>query len=140
MENMLNIQQEIVSEFNGVQDPLEEYEHLLEYAALLPSMSQDEKNSLAPVEGCQSNVWLDMDCEEGRLKLRADSDTLIIRGILMLIIRVCGDQPCHAVANSSFSFLVEARLLSTFSQTRRAGINRVLEDIKTFCKNVPEYI
>ena len=103
-------------------------------------MSQDEKSSLAPVEGCQSNVWLDMDCEEGRLKLRADSDTLIIRGILMLIIRVCGDQPCHAVANSSFSFLVEARLLSTFNQTRRAGINRVLEDIKTFCKNVPEYI
>lgn len=133
MPLMDEIQQDIVDEFLVIDDPLLGYELLLQYAASLPKMDARTKEAAVPVEGCQSKVWLKLDRKDGCLSIQAESDTLIIRGILYLLLKVLDGQPCAKVAECDLFFLEKADLLATFDDSRIAGIGSIVSKIKGFC-------
>lgn len=128
-----DIQQEIVDEFTAIDDALSEYELLLQYAASLPKMEAEAMDASHLVDGCQSKVWLKLERQDARLSIEAESDTLIIRGILCLLIKVLDKQPCAAIAKCNLFFLEKANLLITFDDTRAAGIRAIEHTIKKYC-------
>ena len=85
-------QDDIVADFLSIDDPLSQYEYLLEFAAALPALDEAQKTDENLVEGCQSQVWLVLEDRGGRLGLQADSDTLIVRGVLQLLVQVVDGQ------------------------------------------------
>ena len=126
------LQDQIVEDFQSIGDPLSQYEYLLEFAGTLPELPAEYKVDENLVEGCQSRVWLRMGAEGGCLSLAADSDTLIVRGILHLLINVLGDQPLADVAAANIYFLEKADLMMTFNDARRKGIGSTVATIKRF--------
>lgn len=134
-ENALDtLQDEIVQDFASIGDLLSQYEYLLEYAASLPVMDNEEKSEKNLVEGCQSRVWLSMAAINGRFSLRADSDTLIIKGILHLLINVLDGRRLEEVAKATIYFPEKAGLMATFDEARRKGIGSVIASIRCFAQ------
>jgi cysteine desulfuration protein SufE len=127
-------QDEIVDEFLSIGDLLSQYEYLIEFAASLPSLEEGLKNNENLVKGCQSQAWLVMKLDNGRLSLQADSNTLIVRGILYLLIDVLDGQQSEDVATASIYFLEKAELMTTFSASRRQGIGSIIASIKQFAE------
>lgn len=131
-EGIDELQDGVVDDFQSIGDPLSQYEYLLEYAATLPPMDPAKKVDENLVEGCQSQVWLDLGQENGRLTLAAESDTLIVRGILHLLIKVLAGQRCEDVAAADITFLERADLMMTFNDDRRKGIGFTIATIRSF--------
>ncbi len=127
-----DLQNEIVEDFTSIGDPLSQYELLLQVAASLPTLDDALKIDENLVKGCQSQVWLILGAEDGRLSMVADSDTLIVRGILSLLITVLDGQPFEDVAASDIRFIGEADLMLTFNDERRKGIGTIIGNIKRF--------
>lgn len=125
-------QDAVVEEFRSLDDPLSEYELLLEYAATLPKLDEAHMVDENLVRGCQSSVWLVLGCEGGRLSVAADSDTLIIRGILHLLEKILGGQKLEDVASAQLYFLDAADLMATFNDTRRKGIGTAIKNIQAY--------
>lgn len=133
VRNAINeLQDKVVDDFQSIGDPLSQYEYLLEFAGSLPALPAQDKADDNLVEGCQSQVWLVMAAEDGRLVLAADSDTLIVRGILHLLIDVLGGQRLTDVAAADIYFLQKADLMMTFNDSRRKGIGSTVATIKRF--------
>lgn len=123
-------QEEIVAEFALLEDPFDRYAYLLELAALLPMMSEERRQSLTPVAGCQSHVWLDIRAEDGSLVLEADSDTMLIRGIVYLLCRVLSGQPLGDAAEAELDFLQRSGIVPSLSADRRKGIGYVVREVQ----------
>lgn len=130
--NIEETQRTIVAEFAALDDVLDQYELLLRYAAELPELPLSLRTNDRVVEGCQSTAWLDLSYRDGAIFIQGDSETLIIRGIINLIIRVLSGQPADAVANADIFFLEDADLMVTFNASRRAGVARILEKIQEY--------
>lgn len=133
VRNAINeLQDKIVNDFQSIGDPLSQYEYLLEFAGSLPALPAQDKVDENLVEGCQSQVWLVMAAKDGKLALSADSDTLIVRGILHLLIDVLDGQPLADVAAVDVYFPQKADLMMTFNDSRRKGIGSTIAAIKRF--------
>ncbi|RDB63741.1 Fe-S metabolism protein SufE [Gordonibacter sp. 28C] len=131
-KSIAELQDKIVDDFLAIGDPLSQYEYLLEFAASLPKLDAQNKIDENLVEGCQSRVWLILECKNDRLSLTADSDTLIVRGILNLLIEILDGQSCSEVAAADLYFLREANLMMTFNEARRKGIGSAIASIKAY--------
>lgn len=129
------IQNEIIAEFSNLDDPFAEHELLLNLSAQFKRLEDSQKAAATLVQGCQSQVWLLLDAQNEALLIEADSDTLIIRGILSLIKRTFHGQKCADVASCDVYFLKEAELTATFEKSRREGIEKILEEIREFAKS-----
>lgn len=116
-------------EFDSLPDGFARYTYLTELSALLapPPQVRQEKYSY---RGCQSKVWLRATAEDGLCHLAADSDTLIIRGILALFQEVLEGQPVGEVLAADFDLLRELNLSEHFSSTRTAGVAGLLPEIR----------
>ena len=125
-------QDDIVADFLSIDDPLSQYEYLLEFAAALPALDEAPKTDENLVEGCQSQVWLVLEDRGGRLGLQADSDTLIVRGVLQLLVQVVDGQPLEDVAQATIDFPARADLMATFNDARRKGVGSIIATIKAF--------
>ena len=128
------LQEDIVEDFLSIGDPFSQYEYLIEFAASLPHLSEELKTEDNLVKGCQSRAWLVMEACNGNISLKADSDTLIVRGILHLLINVLDGQALYAVANADLFFLEKADLMATFTASRRSGIESIVKAIRQFAK------
>lgn len=126
------IQQQIIDEFASIGDPLSQYEYLLEFSAELPELPASDKTDDNLVKGCQSRAWLILGKRNGAISIKADSETLIIRGVLFLLIEALDGQPLAEVARADIRFLEDANLLDTFTASRRDGIHKVVESIASF--------
>lgn len=129
------MQDAIVEDFRSIGDPLSQYEYLLEFAASLPALGIEDRTDRNLVADCQSQAWLALEAKDGRLVLRADSDTLIVRGILRLLIDVLDGQRLADVASADLYFLEEAELMMTFSGARRKGIGSIVSSIRRFAQH-----
>lgn len=128
------LQDAIVGDFLSIGDPLSQYEYLLEFAGALPRLGPAAKTDDRLVAGCQSRVWLAMEAKGGRLAIEADSDTLIVRGVLYLLIEVLGGQRLEDVSSADIYFLEKAEVMSTFGDDRRRGIGSTVAAIQRFAR------
>ena len=130
MKSIKEKQDEIVAEFESMGDDFLKYSYLVELSTMLPSMDEALKIDTNLVKGCQSSVWLDIRISEGRIYFNADSDTMIIKGILYLLKEVLDGQDVRDVSVVDIDLFKRADIMATFESARQRGIEFVIGAIK----------
>jgi cysteine desulfuration protein SufE len=123
-------QKEIVEEFAIYDDWMEKYEYIIELGKELPLIDEDKKTEDRLIEGCQSRVWLDSEFRDGKLYFSADSDAIITKGIIGLLIRVMSEESPESIAKSDLHFLKDIGLQEHLSPTRANGLVSMVKRIK----------
>ena len=132
MEKTLKeVQEEIVDDFSMYDEWLDKYEYLIELGKNLASYPEEKKTDDRLIKGCQSRVWLDWSMEEGRLYFSADSDAIITKGIISLLISVYSGRTPEEIATDDFSFLGRIGLKENLSPTRANGLVSMIQTIRT---------
>ena len=132
MEKTLKeVQEEIVDDFSMYDEWLDKYEYLIELGKNLASYPEEKKTDDRLIKGCQSRVWLDWSMEEGRLYFSADSDAIITKGIISLLISVYSGRTPEESAADDFSFLGRIGLKENLSPTRANGLVSMIQTIRT---------
>ncbi len=130
MESLAHIQDEIVGEMAGLTDPLARYEYLVAQARALPPTDPAIRTDRNAISGCQVNVWLRAELEAGRLRLAGDSDALINKGILALLLRVLDGRTPAEIMGADLYFLDRSGLRTHLSPARANGLAAVVERIR----------
>jgi len=132
MPTMPDIQTQIADDFSFLPQWEERYAYLIELGQKMPPLPEAYKTEENIVRGCQSTVWLHKTCEDGRLKLKADSDSLIVKGLAALLIRVYSGQPAEEAAAAELTFFDETGLNKHLSSQRTNGLMAMIEEIRKF--------
>ncbi|OFX88289.1 MAG: Fe-S metabolism protein SufE [Bacteroidetes bacterium GWF2_33_16] len=125
-------QDEIVEEFSIFDDWMDKYNYLIELSRELPPIDPKFKTNQYLIEGCQSKVWLNADFENGLLKFSADSDAIITKGIVALLIRVLNNQKPEDVMNVNLYFIDKIGLQQNLSPTRSNGLLAMVKQMKLY--------
>ena len=132
MEKTLKeIQEEIIDEFSMYDEWLDKYEYLIDLGKNLEAYPEEKKTEDRLVKGCQSRVWLDWTVDAGRIFFSADSDAIITKGIISLLISVYSGRTAQEIAADDFSFLDEIGLKENLSPTRANGLVSMIATIKS---------
>lgn len=123
-------QQEIIDEFAIYDDWMEKYEYIIELGKDLPLIDPSKKTDDRLIEGCQSRVWLDASIDEDKLRLTADSDAIITKGIIGLLVRVYDNESPEDIVKSDLHFISEIGLQEHLSPTRANGLASMVKKIK----------
>src|SRR5690554_1177021 len=123
-------EQEIIDEFAIYDDWMDKYEYIIELGKDLPLIDDRLKTEDRLIKGCQSQVWLNAECKDGKMHYTADSDAIITKGIIALLIRVVNDESPAEVAKSEFNFIKEIGLQEHLSPTRSNGLVSMVKDMK----------
>ena len=123
-------QLEIIDEFSVFEDWLDKYEYIIELGKELPKIDTNKKIELNLIEGCQSNVWLDAQFSEGKMMFFADSDAIITKGIIGLLIRVLNDECPEDIVKSDLFFINQIGLHEHLSLTRSNGLASMVQKMK----------
>jgi cysteine desulfuration protein SufE len=124
------IQDGIVADFTRFADGMAKYEYIIGLGRQHPGMDERWKTDEYSVPGCQATVWLRSERRNGRLHFWADSDSLINKGILALLLRVFNDQPPRDIANADLYFIRKIGLSTQLSPTRKNGLSIIVREIK----------
>jgi cysteine desulfuration protein SufE len=131
MSSITDRQNEIRDEFAFFEDWQEKYAHIIELGRELPKMDPAYKDDAHKVKGCQSQVWLHADLTgEGRMSLQAESDALIVQGLIAILLRIYQDQPPGEILKTDLTFLEDVGLLSHLSMNRTNGLNSMIKTIR----------
>ena len=123
-------QQEIIDEFAIYDDWMDKYEYIIELGKELPMIAEENKTDDKLIEGCQSRVWLNTAIEDGKMQFTADSDAIITKGIIGLLIRVLDGETPKDVATSDLRFIKEIGLHDHLSPTRSNGLASMVKGMK----------
>jgi len=123
-------QQEIIDEFAIYDDWMDKYEYIIELGKELPLIDENKKTENRLIEGCQSRVWLDADFKDGKMNFTADSDAIITKGIIGLLIRVLNGESPENVATTDLRFIKEIGLQEHLSPTRANGLASMVKKLK----------
>lgn len=123
---------EIVEEFSWFSSWEEKYEHLIEMGRQLPIIDEAYKTDDRLVRGCQSRVWLHAESEDQRVVFRADSDAIITKGIVALLVRALSHQPAEDIVRSDLSFIDAIGLKAHLSPTRSNGLVSMIQQMKQY--------
>lgn len=121
--------QAIIEEFSMFDSWLERYEYIIELGKTLPGIAADKKTDAYRVRGCQSQVWLDAHREGGRVVYEADSDAMIVRGLIALLLRVYSGRAPDAILATTPAFLEKIELGSHLSGSRANGLASMVKRI-----------
>jgi cysteine desulfuration protein SufE len=123
-------QDEIVSEFEVFDDWMEKYEYLIDLGKDLPLIKEELKTEERLIEGCQSRVWLNADFNDGKMQFSADSEAIITKGIIGLLIRVLNDEHPETILKTDLKFISDIGLQEHLSPTRANGLNGMIKKMK----------
>lgn len=129
------IQDEIIAEFNLFAQWTDKYEYLIELGKNLPPMNAAHKIEENLIRGCMSQVWLRAELQNGKVAFAADSDAVITKGIIALLIRVLNQQAPRQVAAADLYFIDAIGLREHLSATRANGLRNMVQQIKATGKN-----
>ncbi len=127
------IQDEIIEEFSAYDEWLDKYEYLIELGNSLDTIEENKKTPDNIIQGCQSRVWLDATLEDnGTISFKADSDAIITKGIIALLIRVFNNQTPDDIVNAELYFVDEIGLSANLSPTRANGLVAMIKQIRYY--------
>lgn len=126
------IQDEIIDEFTFFDDWMDKYEFLISLGKDLPLIDEQYKDEDHLIKGCQSRVWLHAAQEEGKVHFTADSDAIITKGIIALLVRVLSGQSPQDVAHADLYFVDKIGLHEHLSPTRSNGLRSMLKQMKLY--------
>jgi len=128
--------QSIVEDFSLYEEWLDKYEYLIELGKTLAPFPEEKKTEDRLIKGCQSRVWLDSELKDGKLYFMADSDAIITRGIISLLVSVYSGRTPGEIAGDDFGFVQEIGLKENLSPTRANGLVSMIERIKEIAGQV----
>jgi SufE protein probably involved in Fe-S center assembly len=126
------IQEEIIAEFEEIGDWMEKYNYLIELSKDLEPLDVKYKVPENVIHGCQSRVWLVADVVDGKLSFTADSDAIITKGIIALLIRVLNKRSPEEVMNADLYFIDQIGLRQNLSPTRSNGLLAMVKQMKMY--------
>jgi cysteine desulfuration protein SufE len=126
------IQNEIIDEFALFDDWMQRYEYLIELGKSLPLIDEQFKDEQHLIKGCQSKVWLHANTQESKVKFTADSDAILTKGIIALLIRVYSNREPKEILEAETSFIDEIGLKEHLSPTRANGLVSMIKQIKMY--------
>ena len=126
--------QSIVDEFSMFDDWMDKYSYLIELGKELPLIDEKYKNETHLISGCQSRVWLHAEDAKGIIRFTADSDAVITKGIISLLIKVLSGSTPNEIVNADFNFLDEIGLKSHLSPTRANGLVSMVKQMQLYAR------
>ncbi|WP_027000788.1 SufE family protein [Eisenibacter elegans] len=126
------IQDEIIEEFSFFENWDDKYAYIIEMGKNLPNLAVTHKTDANKIKGCQSNVWLHTDLAEGKVVFAGDSDSVIVKGLVSLLIRVFSNQSPEAIAQAEPYFIDSIGMRQHLSMTRANGLASMLKQIKLY--------
>ena len=126
------IQDEVIDEFAFFDDWMDKYEYLISRGKDLPLIDEQYKDEAHLIKGCQSRVWLHAGAEGTQVNFTADSDAIITKGIIALLIRVLSGQPSSDVAHAELYFVDKIGLHEHLSPTRSNGLRSMVKQMKLY--------
>ena len=130
MKTLEEAKQAVIEDFSMYDEWLDKYEYLIDLGKNLEEYPEEQKTEDKLIKGCQSRVWLDSKVEDGRLFFKADSDAIITKGIISLLISVYSGREPKEIAEDDFGFIGEIGLKENLSPTRANGLVSMIERIK----------
>lgn len=128
-------QDEIIEEFSGLTDWMDRYAYIIELGNTLPEYPESEKTPANLIEGCQSRVWIDArEDESGHIEFQADSDALIVKGIVALLMRVLNHRTPDEILGAKLYFIDEIGLKEHLSPTRSNGLVAMVKQINDYAR------
>lgn len=125
-------QREIIEEFSEMDDWMDRYQLLIDMGEEQAPLPAEEKNESNLIDGCQSRVWIVCDEQNGRLHFRAESDALIVKGIIALLIRVINDHTPQEILDAKLHFIDDIGLREHLSPTRSNGLLAMIKQINFY--------
>ncbi len=132
MKTINELQDEIVEEFLELDDWMDRYQLLIDMGGELEPMDDSMKTEQNLIDGCQSRVWINADCIDGRLVMTAESDALIVKGIIALLLRVLNNQTPRDILDSDLYFIDRIGLRDHLSPTRSNGLLAMVKRIHDY--------
>lgn len=126
------IQQEIIDEFSGFDDWMDKYQLLIDIGSEQEPLPEQYKTEQNLIDGCQSRVWLQADYIDGKIHFQAESDALIVKGIVTLLIRVLSDHTPDEILEADLHFINDIGLTEHLSPTRSNGLLAMLKQMKLY--------
>ncbi|MFA7081867.1 MAG: SufE family protein [Bacteroidales bacterium] len=130
--NIKEIQEQIIEEFSMFEDWMDKYNYLIELGRDCPIIEEKEKKETNLIKGCQSRVWVSAEMVDGRMSIKADSDAVITKGIVTLLLRVFNNQKPQDVYDADLHFIDEIGLSTHLSPTRSNGLLSMIKQIKLY--------
>ena len=127
-----NIQEEIVEEFSMFDDWMQRYEYIIDLGKNLPLIQEEFKTDDNLIKGCQSKVWLKGEQNEDKIVFTADSDAILTKGIIAILIRTFSNQTATDILNADMDFIDEIGLKEHLSPTRANGLVSMIKNIKMY--------
>ena len=128
-------QDEIIEEFDGLTDWMDRYAYIIDLGNTLPPLPEDEKTPKNLIEGCQSRVWIDARRgEDHEIIFDADSDALIVKGIVALLLRVLSGHTPDEILDADLYFIDKIGLKEHLSPTRSNGLVAMVKQIKNYAR------
>jgi cysteine desulfuration protein SufE len=124
------IQEEIIEEFSMFDDWLDKYDYIISLSESLPAIDPAKRTDKYLIEGCQSRVWVSSELEDGKMTYTADSDAIITKGIIALLIRVMNGRTPEDAANIDLYFIDAIGLGENLSPTRSNGLRAMIAQMK----------
>lgn len=132
MKTIDELQEEVIEEFSDFDDWMDKYQLLIDLGNELEPLDEKYKTESNLIDGCQSRVWLQADLIDGKMVLQAESDALIVKGIVALLIRVLSGHSPQEVLNADLYFIEQIGLKEHLSPTRSNGLLAMLKQIKMY--------
>ncbi|MCC8089319.1 MAG: SufE family protein [Rikenellaceae bacterium] len=126
------IQDEIIEEFSIFDEWLDKYNYLIELSKTLPEIDQAHRTDNYVIKGCQSRVWLDAEMTDGKVYFTADSDAIITKGIIALLIRVLNGRTPQEILDTDLYFIDEIGLKENLSPTRANGLLSMIKQMRMY--------
>ena len=132
MPSILNTQMQIVAEFEALESWEDRYKRIIQIGRELPPLPTEDQRDEHKVRGCSSTVWLLADRDQGLVTYRADSDAVIVRGLVALLLRVYSGHSPQEIINAEPAFIEELGLNTNLSSNRANGLSAMVKQIKTY--------
>jgi cysteine desulfuration protein SufE len=132
MMTIQDIQEEIIDEFSMFEDWEERYQYMIDLGKTLPLIEDQFKTDEYIIKGCQSKVWIHAEMKDGKVLFTADSDAIITKGIIAILIRVFSNQSPQDIINANMDFIDEIGLKEHLSPTRANGLVSMIKQIKMY--------
>jgi cysteine desulfuration protein SufE len=127
-----NIQEQIIEEFSIFDEWLDKYDYIIELSDSLPAIAPEHRTEQYVIKGCQSRVWVDAKLEDGKMMYSADSDAIITKGIIALLIRVMNGRSPQEIVDLDLYFIDAIGLGENLSPTRSNGLVAMIKQMKMY--------
>ncbi|MCZ2460458.1 MAG: SufE family protein [Chitinophagales bacterium] len=126
------IEQEIIDDFSLFDNWEEKYEYIIDMGKKLPPLDDIHKKEENIIKGCQSTVWLVAEQKDGRIYFKADSDAVIVKGLISLLIRVLSGQTATDILETKLDFINKIGMMQHLAQTRSNGLLSMIKQMKHY--------